>query len=152
MTSESEISCALGATDLFAGLNRRSLSQLAKATTAVTHPAGKALTSEGQDGLAFHLILSGTATVAVNGRAVETLRPGQYFGEIAVIDGRSRTATVTANSELRTASIVSWQFRPLLDEIPGLAKSLLLVMCDRLRVERELGHQTNESPRCAVVV
>jgi len=56
-----------------------------------------------------------------------------YFGEISLIDGKPRSATVRAESDLTTASLVTWNFRPLLDEVPGLAQALLLVLCERLR-------------------
>ena len=66
-------------------------------------------------------------------RAARTLGAGEYFGEISLIDGGPRSATVRTTSEVDALSLPSWAFRPLLDEEPELARSLLLVLCGRLR-------------------
>ena len=83
--------------------------------------------------MGFHLIKSGTASVSVNGAERPDLGPGHYFGEISLIDGKPRSATVTAKTDLTTISLVSWAFKPILDEEPEVAKGLLTVMCARLR-------------------
>jgi CRP-like cAMP-binding protein len=124
---------ALAATDLFAALSRTEVERVAAATKRVHHPAGKQLATKGEGGVGFHLILDGTAMVSVAGRPDRRLEKGAYFGEISLIDGKPRSASITAESELETASMTSWDFRPLLDEVPGLAKTLLFVMCERLR-------------------
>jgi CRP/FNR family transcriptional regulator, cyclic AMP receptor protein len=124
---------ALGATDIFGSLDRRALKRVATATTVVRHEPGKELTSQGKDGIAFHLILDGSATVSVRGRTGHTLSKGEYFGEISMIDGEPRSATVTVESALTTAALTSWQFRPLLHEEPAIAEALLLALCRRIR-------------------
>lgn len=124
---------ALRNVDLFAGLSRRALEKVAKKTRTVSHLEGKELTTEGKDGVGFHLILDGSVDVAVHGAVIKTLGPGEYFGEISLIDGKPRSATVTTTSSAATLSLVAWEFAPLLDEEPELTKVLLMVMCARLR-------------------
>jgi CRP-like cAMP-binding protein len=122
----------LRAVPLFAGLKDRELKDVLGQTREVEHTGGE-IVEEGSKGVGFHLILDGTATVLQGGEVRRTLGPGDYFGEISLIDGKPRSATVTAAEDLTTASIVSWEFEPLLLEEPQITKALLLVMCSRLR-------------------
>jgi CRP/FNR family transcriptional regulator, cyclic AMP receptor protein len=133
MAADRSVVEALGQTDLFSSLDKRALQQVAAQAKVVDHAAGKEVTEQGGTGVGFHLILSGTAAVTVNGLERPDLGPGQYFGEISLIDGLPRSATVTAKEALKTVSLVSWTFTPLLEEEQGLAKALLVVMCARLR-------------------
>lgn len=136
MPADPEIVKAFGDTNLFGPLKKRALRQVAAAARVTVHSPGQEVTAEGDGGVAFHLVLEGTGDVTVKGKKVGKVAPGDYFGEIALIDGKPRTATVTAKTELRTAGLSAWQFRPLLREIPGLAESLLMVLCDRIRNEQ----------------
>jgi CRP/FNR family cyclic AMP-dependent transcriptional regulator len=132
MAADPRITDALAATDLFSGLDKRALGRVAEKAKLVKHQAGKAF-AEGTTGIAFHLILDGTVEVSVRDRQPLSFGPGQYFGDISLIDGKPRSATVTAATDVTTASIVSWEFEPLLLEEPVITKALLLVMCQRLR-------------------
>jgi CRP-like cAMP-binding protein len=123
----------LRATDLFSSLSRRTLNKVAGQVQVTSHPAGKQITEQGGGGVGFHLITAGRATVTIGGQQRATLGPGEYFGEIALIDGLPRSATVTADEDLSTLFLASWVFKPLLDEEPELAVALLQVMCARLR-------------------
>lgn len=136
MAADPEIVKAFGETNLFGPLKKRELRQVASAARVTVHLAGQEVTAEGDGGVAFHLVLEGTGDVTIKGKKVGKIGPGDYFGEIALIDGKPRTATVTATSELRTAGLSAWQFRPLLREINGLAESLLMVLCERIRNEQ----------------
>jgi CRP-like cAMP-binding protein len=133
MVSDQQIVDALGSTDLFSSLSKRHLRQVADSVHVVQHEAGKRITSEGDDGVGFHLILDGRATVNVHGKPQQALSAGTYFGEISLIDGKPRSATVTADTDVTTASIVSWEFHRLLQREPTLIHGLLLGMCVRLR-------------------
>lgn len=124
---------ALRGVDLFAGLSDKALRKLAAKTRAVEHEAGKDVVAEGREGTGFHLVRAGSAEVVVHGRVARTLGPGDYFGEISLIDGRPRSATVRATGPLSTLSLVSWDFAPLLQEAPEITHALLLAMCARLR-------------------
>ena len=133
MPADPTIVDAFAATDLFGGLSRGDLERVASNAKRFHHAAGNTLATQGESGLGFHLILDGTATVSTGHGPDRQLRKGDYFGDIALIDGEPRSATVTAETELETAALTTWNFRPLLDEVPGLAKALLFVMCARLR-------------------
>ena len=85
-------------------------------------------------GVGLQLILEGSVKVAVNGVQAMTLGLGDYFGDISLMDGKPRSATITAT----TLSLVAWDFQLLLDEAHELTKALLLRMCERLRATREL--------------
>lgn len=123
---------ALAKVDLFAGLSKKSLEKVAQHVRNVQHAQGKEIAVEGQGGIAFHMVQTGSAEVLVGGEVVRTLGPGDYFGELTLIDGKPRSATVRVTSDMTTHTLVAWSFSPLLDE-PEVAKSLLLAMCARLR-------------------
>jgi CRP-like cAMP-binding protein len=133
MSADPAVVEALRQTDLFGSLSKKALADIASQTRILDHAEGKEITEEGGGAAGFHLIQSGTASVTVAGQERGTLGPGQYFGEISLIDGLPRSATVTATSALRTISLVSWSFKPILDTEPDVAKALLKVMCARLR-------------------
>ena len=119
--------------DLFRDLSKAQLKRLAMASTEVSHPPGKAVATEGRSGLAFHLIIEGSATVSKDGRELRTLGPGDYFGEISMIDGRPRSATVTALEPLKAMAIPHRDFEAVIDEDPEFARHLLKTLCARLR-------------------
>ena len=119
--------------DLFRDLSKAQLKRLASASTEVSHPPGKAVATEGRSGLAFHLIIEGSATVSKDGRELRTLGPGDYFGEISMIDGRPRSATVTALEPLKAMAIPHRDFEAVIDEDPEFARHLLKTLCARLR-------------------
>jgi CRP/FNR family cyclic AMP-dependent transcriptional regulator len=123
----------LGAVPLFAGLSRRDLSRLAKATHEHTYGAGTQVTTEGKSGVGFFVILEGKARVQVPGRRAKLLGVGDYFGEMALIDDAPRSAHVTAETELRCQVLTQWQFRPFVKEHPDVAWALLKAMVGRVR-------------------
>ena len=133
MAADPEIVDALSGTDLFAGLGERAVNAIAAQARVVTHAEGKDITEEGGGAAGFHLIRSGTVSVTVGGKARPDLGPGDYFGEISMIDGKPRSATVHATSPVTTISLASWAFYPILDEHAEVGKQLLKVMCARLR-------------------
>ena len=133
MTDQATLARMLEQVDLFQGLNKKELRLLAGLATEVDHAAGGEVVGEGRGSVAFHLILTGEAAVTRGGRKLRSLGKGDYFGEIALIDGQPRSATVTARTPLRTLSITSWNFKPMLTEYPQLTYKLLLQLCARLR-------------------
>jgi CRP/FNR family transcriptional regulator, cyclic AMP receptor protein len=133
MAADPEIVEALGATDLFAGLGTKALTSIAAQARIVHHPEGKDITEQGGGAAGFHLIKEGTASVHVGGKDRPDIGPGSYFGEISMIDGQPRSATVHAETEMSTISIPSWSFHPVLEDEPEVAKALLKVLCARLR-------------------
>jgi CRP-like cAMP-binding protein len=99
--------------------------------------SGETVTKEGSDAAAFYLIESGTATVTAGGVFRRTLGPGDHFGEIALIDGQPRSATVTADSELVCGGITLWDFQPLVQRNPTMAWTLLQTLAAMLREATE---------------
>jgi CRP-like cAMP-binding protein len=123
----------LAGVGLFEGLSKKELSQVSGTGRRVQFPAGTVIVKEGDDGVGFHLIMTGKAKVTVKGRARSTLGPGKFFGELSLIDRGPRTATVTADTDVTTLSLLSWEFLPLVEKTPSIARKLLLEMCRRLR-------------------
>jgi CRP-like cAMP-binding protein len=120
---------------LFSNLPDHDLKQVADRMKEVHFPSGTAVAKQGETGVGFHLLVEGTAEVSKNGTPLATLAHGGYFGEIGLIDGGPRSATVTATSDLTTVSLVGWDFTPLLDNA-SFAKGLLLGLCRIARQER----------------
>jgi CRP/FNR family transcriptional regulator, cyclic AMP receptor protein len=123
----------LGEVGLFEGLSKKELNQISKAGRRVEFPKDSVIVKEGEEGVGFHLIVTGKAKVTVRGRSRTTLGPGAFFGELSLIDRGPRTATVTAATDVTTLSLVSWEFLPLVEKTPSIARKLLLEMCRRLR-------------------
>lgn len=120
--------------DLFADLSDKQLKAVADRGQVSQHPAGSVLAEQGSSGVAFHLLLSGSASVSVGGVERGSMTTGSHFGEVALIDGEPRSATVTIGPEgATTFSLTSWKFRPLLEEYPEIPLALLKVLCARLR-------------------
>ena len=95
--------------------------------------AGETVTKEGADAAAFFVIESGTATVTIRGERRGTMQPGDFFGEIALIDEGARSATVTADTDLVCQGLTLWDFRPWVEEHPHVAWTLLQTLARRLR-------------------
>jgi CRP/FNR family cyclic AMP-dependent transcriptional regulator len=133
VAASSDTARLLGQVDLFAGLSGRQLERLASRAKEVRHAAGHTVTTEGNVALGFHLILEGQATVTQGNAVRRTLGPGDHFGEISMIDGRPRSATVTAETPMRTLTVPHATFEELVDQDPAFARGLLKVLCARLR-------------------
>jgi CRP/FNR family cyclic AMP-dependent transcriptional regulator len=117
---------------LFAGMSDKELADVLSQTQVVDHD-GAEIIEEGRGGVGFHLILDGTVTVLQGGGVRRTLGPGDYFGEISLIDGKPRSATVRPEGAVRTLSLTAWKFAPLLDAHPLMARAMLLGLCQHLR-------------------
>jgi CRP/FNR family transcriptional regulator, cyclic AMP receptor protein len=118
---------------LFEGLSDKELRDVLGRTRVVEHDGGDEILEEGHGAVGFHLILDGTVTVLQGGGVRRTLGPGDYFGEISMIDGKPRSATVRPDGTVRTLSLAAWNFGPLLDAHPSMARKLLLGLCGHLR-------------------
>jgi CRP/FNR family transcriptional regulator, cyclic AMP receptor protein len=126
---------------LFSEFGEKELQRVAAIVKEVSFPAGKVIAKQGETGVGFHMIVEGEATVSVDGVDHATLGPGSYSGEISLIDGGPRSATVTAKTDLNTVSLTSWDFNALLEEFPELSRTLLKQLCRRLRdVEQSISH------------
>jgi CRP-like cAMP-binding protein len=119
---------------LFSMLSKRELRGLSKDVHERTFAAGTLLTDEGEFGSVFTVIAEGTATVLVKGSPVKTLGPGDYFGEMALIDRHNRrSATVRADTDLHAIMMTQPVFRPFAMDHPEVAWALLELMVQRVR-------------------
>ena len=123
----------LQAVDLFADLEPRELDVLANVARDYQFAAGDVVVAEGDQSGRFHLIVSGRAAASVGDKVVAEFGPGNYFGEMAMIDRQPRSATVTATEDLQTLSLASISVRPLLREHPDITIKMLEKLCARLR-------------------
>jgi CRP/FNR family cyclic AMP-dependent transcriptional regulator len=120
--------------DLFSGISKRALKRILEGGREVTHTPGREIAVEGLGGSGFHLILEGTARIKVGDVSRPDLGPGDYFGEISMIDNKPRSATVTAGDEgLRVFAIPAFGFREALKKEPEMAHALLVNLCARIR-------------------
>jgi CRP-like cAMP-binding protein len=118
---------------LFSTASAKDLRLIRRALEEVSVPAGKVLVEEGTVGREFFFIVEGQAVVRRNNRKVATLGPGQYFGEMALLDKRPRSATVVSETEMELLVLGQRQFNGVLEAVPGLARKLLVAMALRLR-------------------
>jgi CRP/FNR family transcriptional regulator, cyclic AMP receptor protein len=119
---------------LFNDLDKKELETLARSFKDRTFSDGQTIAQEGTGGVGFFVIESGEASVSVGGDEKRKLGPGDYFGEIALIDADAlRTATITADSELKCWGLTAWEFRPLVETHAPIAWALLKTMATRLR-------------------
>jgi len=123
----------LGEIWLFSSCSASQLRTIRRQVEEVTVPAGRGLVEEGTVGREFFFIVEGTATVRQGGRKVATLGPGQYFGELSLLDRKPRSATVTADTDLVLLVLDQRRFNGLLDEMPTLSHKLLSAMAERIR-------------------
>ena len=126
---------------LFADLSKREVQQIARLFKERRFSEGETVVKEGSGGAAFFVIESGEAAVFIGGKERTTLKPGDYFGEIALIDEGTRMATITASSELVCYGLTYWDFRPLVEENGVIGWKLLQRMATLLRVTREEAHE-----------
>jgi CRP-like cAMP-binding protein len=118
---------------LFAGLEKRDLERIADSFKERTYAAGETIAREGHGGAGFFVIAEGTAKVSVQGDERATLGPGDYFGEIALLDEGARTATVTAETDMTTYAMTFWEFRPIVETDARIAWKLVQALAHRLR-------------------
>jgi CRP/FNR family transcriptional regulator, cyclic AMP receptor protein len=121
---------------LFAELDDRELEQLSRQMHERLFPEGADVTSEGAGGAGFFVIAEGNADVAVGGEHRASIGPGDFFGEIALIDTGVRSASITAATDLLCYGLTPWEFRPFVEEHPKVAWALLQTMAGRLREAR----------------
>lgn len=118
---------------LFSGCSNRELRTLRRAAEEVTVPQGRVLVEEGTIGREFFFILEGRAVVRRGNRRVAVLGPDQYFGEMALLDRRPRSASIVSDTDMRLLVLGQRQFNGVLQAIPSLSRKLLAAMATRLR-------------------
>jgi CRP-like cAMP-binding protein len=119
---------------LFSSLEDKDLESLGAEFSERRFTAGDRIALEGESGLMFFVVDSGELSVEVHGQTVSTIGPGGSFGEIALIDRRPRTATVTAVTDVRAYGLPVFVFRPFVEARPAVAWALLETMADRVQI------------------
>jgi CRP-like cAMP-binding protein len=118
---------------LFAHLSKRDLAQVAQLADEIDLSKGKEMTREGAPGREFFVLLEGEADVSKNGRRINQLGPGDFFGEIALVSDSPRTATVTATSPVHALVITDRSFKRLLKDDPDIQSKVLAAVAARLQ-------------------
>jgi CRP/FNR family transcriptional regulator, cyclic AMP receptor protein len=118
---------------LFSGVKDKDLKKLGKRMQERSFEEGEVITTQGESGLGFFVIEDGNASVSRDEQVVRNLGPGDFFGEVALIDEGPRSATVVATTNLRCRGMTAWEFKPFVEEHPDVAWSLLQTLVGRLR-------------------
>ncbi len=126
---------------IFSSCTQKELKGIATSGKEVSFDVGRVICKEGETGVGLHIILEGEVKVLVGDRTRRRLGPGAFFGEIALLDGGPRSASVVAETPVRTFAITSWNFRSVLKEHPSMPVKMLEEVCKRLREnERSLSN------------
>jgi len=123
----------LGATPLFKGLEPDELERIADRTVETDYRAGGVIVREGEIGTRFFVIVSGSVGVVRDGQTVSKLGPGEFFGELSVLDRRPRNAQVVATGPTSCLALASWDLEAVITEQPTVALAMLRVLAARLR-------------------
>ena len=121
------------AVPLFADADDKHLEGIAQLCTQVHAAQGAALCREGEPGAEFFVLLEGTVTVTSGGRELATLGPGDFFGELALLDGKARNASVTAATDVELLVLSRQEFTTLVHDDPLVAVRMLPAIGARLR-------------------
>ena len=127
---------------IFAEVSPKHLAKIAAQGKVVHHAPGHEIMTEGRSAIAFHLFLDGEADILVHGEVRRTLGPGDYAGEIALIDGKPRSASVVARTDVKAWVITAFEFKAMLENEPGLAFAVLRGLCARVREAEAIPAQT----------
>jgi len=123
--------------ELFRGVDPEHLARIADAAVEVDFPAGRPIARQGEGGPGFYLIVSGLVRVVRDGDVIARLGPGEFFGELSVLDGQPRIAQVIADEPTTCLAVASWDFERLLLEEPHLTLAILRGVARRLRAVTE---------------
>lgn len=132
---------ALRNVPLFTDLSKKAFRRVVREMDEELFSPGQAIVKQGDPGGRFHIILEGRAKVKVGGRTSAKLGPGDYFGEISLLDKEDRSATVEADTHIKGLSITSWNFITLMQEEWAMTYKVILGLCGMVRSldEKSLG-------------
>ncbi len=123
----------LASARLFDGVDAAGMERIAEIAIEVDFPTGHVIARQGDIGSGFFVITEGMARVTRDGRQLATLGPGDFFGELSVLDGRPRTAQVVATAATTCLALSTWDFEAVVREQPGVALAILRGLAGRLR-------------------
>ena len=129
----------LGAAPLLAAVDADGLERIADRTIEVAFTPGHVIARQGEVGTGFFMIVSGGAKVVRDGETIATLVPGDFFGELSVLDGRPRVAQVIADGETTCLALATWDLEAVINEQPSVGLALLRGLAGRLRTLTEAG-------------
>ena len=127
----------LAACPLFLGVGAEGIAALAGRATEVDFPAGHVIARQGEIGTGFFVVVAGSVRVVRDGNMLATLGPGEFFGELSVLDGLPRNAMVAAETATTCLALATWDFEAVLLENPTLTLAILRGVATRLRVATE---------------
>ena len=133
--SDKEAVKLLATVPLFSECTKRELQSIAATAKEVDRKEGAVLVKEGDRGIGFFLIIEGRAGVTVGKKKVRSLGPGEFFGEISLLDDSPRSATVVAETPVRMLGLTSWAFKRLIQDNPAIAPRLLKSIASRIRAD-----------------
>jgi CRP/FNR family transcriptional regulator, cyclic AMP receptor protein len=131
-TKDAKIALLRGV-DLFSACSNTELGKIAAAVDEVDCTEGKTLTREGDTGWECFVIAEGRAKATARGRKLATLEPGSFFGEMSLLDGGRRSATVTAETDMHLLVMTGRAFSTVVEELPPVAHKVLRTLAERLR-------------------
>ena len=131
--SKAEVQRLLSEVSLFSGASKRELGEIASAIKVVDHAAGDVIAREGERGLGFFLLADGTADVTIGGQRKATLKRGDFFGEISLLDEGPRSATVTAATPMTLLGLTAWAFKDLVERHASIGLKMLEAVAARVR-------------------
>jgi CRP-like cAMP-binding protein len=130
----------LSRTRLFAGVEAAGLERIADRITEIEVPADRVIARQGEIGTGFFVIASGSVRVIRDGETLAELGPGQFFGELSVLDGKPRNAQVVSAEPTTCLALASWDFEAVVREQPSVAIAILRELAGRLRESTAAHH------------
>ncbi|MGH2749154.1 MAG: cyclic nucleotide-binding domain-containing protein [Actinomycetota bacterium] len=131
--SKAKLESLIKSVPLLSACSKKELRSIANVSKVVRFEPGDVICQEGEVGVGMHMVISGQTKVQIGGRTRRRLGPGAFFGEIALLDGGPRTATVIAETPVETLFVAFWNFKTVLKREPGLAVKVLEEVCSRIR-------------------
>jgi CRP/FNR family cyclic AMP-dependent transcriptional regulator len=131
----------LAETDLFAGVDADGIERIAARVSEVEVPAHRVIARQGDIGTGFYVIVSGSVAVVRDGATIAQLGPGDFFGELSVLDGRPRVAQVVSTEPTTCLALATWDFEAIVQEQPSVALAVMRELAGRLRDLTEAPHQ-----------
>jgi CRP-like cAMP-binding protein len=125
---------------LFTGVGPADLAALAERAVEIEFPPDRVIARQGEIGTGFFVVVDGSVRVVRDGQEIAVLGPGEFFGELSVLDGKPRVAQVVTTSDTRCLALATWDFEAVLLANPSLALGILRGLAERLRNRTEQQH------------
>jgi CRP/FNR family cyclic AMP-dependent transcriptional regulator len=130
----------LATTRLFSGVDASGLERIVARITELDVPADRVIVRQGEIGTGFFVVVSGAVRVVRDGESIAQLGPGEFFGELSVLDGQPRVAQVISSEPTICLALASWDFEAVVKDQPSVALAILRELAGRLRELTEAQH------------